>query len=230
MSLANVTTLAEKLLHRDDLGDLIGTALALGHRELQKAFDWSVQDAGTANFVFTPGTSDAGGAALPEDFKKPRAVWFVDAVTGARKKEIMASNLAEVDALERKIVGLHDGGRGFTREPRWYLKGGRLYLWPRLDSFQQPTPETLAVDYWKFLAFPADAGQSDFFTENGRLCLAYWGAWLGSTNLWDDERAGMFEQKAAVEAARLKKFDEDTTLGPTKAYRPPMQARNGRRI
>ena len=223
-TLTQVKAMAVDILHRSDVGALLDTALQLGYLELQKAGDYNCQEA-TSDILTV--NRDTGAIQLPDDFKKPQNLFRIGE-DGKRSTEILRSTKNEVDAMEMKRAEFGATGRAGEIERRWYIRGSEIRIFPWNPTATETNPFRVELDYWAFLKMP-DADKGDFFTNNGPLALAYYAAWYGSLHLWQDDRAASFGQAAALQAKALKDFDDQSTAGPSRAYRPPLTYPTGRR-
>jgi hypothetical protein len=194
----------------------MATAILLGQNQLQMDGDFRCMEKHVSALDYAAGAVD--GVSPGTDYKSPRAVWIESTVAGPPIVTTLQGPLLKVtegEALEIRATAFRQ--RGLTTLPaeycdRWFERERKVCL------LQPPAAGIkLRVDYYCVLPAYAVDGSTDYFSEFLWPVLLYAAAWLGSTSLWEDDRAAQFQSSYIALLARAIAKDQQIKSGLTAA-------------
>ena len=224
--------LAKRILRRDDINadpELYALAINAGHTQLMMDGDFRCMETHTS--IVYPNATDLYGIAMPLVYsagppvtlscKRIRNVWNTSGVTFAGNTptgtpvattpiipstEDESNNIRNIANQTRQITPTST-----NYQQRWYEKQQQICLLYPPAATTPATAVSLIADYYGILPDYAIATDSDYFSQQYYMALLMCAAWVGSTSLWEDDRAGRFQadyQKLLIQAitidARIK--------------------------
>lgn len=173
--------------------DMLGTAILLAHRQLQRDGDWRCQEAHVE--VEYP-AADVDGVSVADDCKRIRHVWVI-CEEGLRGPILGTDedNALRVKGEAFRQRGHTDLNPSITAQ-RWFERERKLCL-----LIPPPADQDLRVDYYKYLPAYSDGEEAvtnDFFSDELWDVLLYGAAHVGSLSLWEHGNAEGFGKTYAL--------------------------------
>lgn len=216
------THITSYFLRRTDVSALVPVAIQRAHHQVQMDGEWRCCEAHDT-LSFTSTSSD--GVAVPADYRSAVGLFLLDD-DGNTVGEIQSATEAQVKKF--KIEKYQDNTITTTAafHNRWWEEELKINL-----LFLPATGETIStrLEYFKRLPDYSDSVTSDHFSVYYWPLLVECALWLGSTSLWEDDRAADFERRYRLELAKAQAQDKKFKAGGTAGvYRPPLPG-TGRR-
>jgi hypothetical protein len=223
MNLAEIqSALTDDLLGRDDASaSELSNAIRYAHRELQRTFNWRCMFSRRTG-LFYPANSEDGvvvETVTDADDCKELCQVFLEELSGYRRPLVPATpNEANPVAAVRLGLRARAGYQGVPdlSAMTWYDRGRRVALAPAPAS-----DLALTVDFYRWLAFYANNGATDWFSIHLPDALQLGAAYWLSKNFFEDDRAESFRQRFVELAANAYATDRRSyRAGLADSYSP----------
>jgi len=150
--------------------------------------------------------------ALPSDFKSSRGAPWIHEWDGGTTLIEWGPSIEEM----AKLFPLDDvtvTGQGKPVYVLWNNNQIEVYPYPDDKSnFAGGGDWRVVVPYWKFIPDLVNPSDTNWFTSNAEWFLVFQAVAESFYINWDEERARMWEERAAIEFKKAKKFDKNAVM------------------
>jgi len=194
----------------------VGALINAAQRELQRRHDFKVCEAVSSVFETVTETELLG--SVPSDWHKWRGYPINIDVNGGVSDLGIANSRQDA---EREWGSIQGGEHTietmigppkilFIGEPTSEAGAASFYVRyiPDEESEYDDGNYRIQVPYWKFLTALSADGDTNWFTVNGEYAIAYLAAAEGFALDWDEERAAIWAQKAAIKVKEVIDLDK----------------------
>lgn len=194
----------------NESGDLVNYAM----RTLQDRHNFKVMEALSSEYTTTANSRVL--ASVPSDFKDYRGKPYMVDDTGHVRSLLVShdrnaclrtfGNDSTDDTGEPQVLLDAEPDKDLARS--W-----EVFPYPDGNSDHSDGEYRIYVPYWKYLSDLSGSTDKNWFTDRGEHYLIYKAVAHAFALNWDEDRAAVWEQLAAVEYDKLLMLDKKTRLG-----------------